>query len=196
MREIYQTIWAENKYLILAQNKAIYEEMAELVKEERYEELYPLLKENIKVDDEFDNYKEAAQEIWGHFKNKERDNSHFFASLNNQNENLRLLWGLCLTYTPVYLLNCRIFMNETHWNKAWVIKNNKMRLFYWDGVKYFRLRLPAELMLKVCRRTELEKYSTDEVTLLEKGLIVVRVDNKLVLSPKIAYALDSGLEIE
>ena len=197
MREIYQTIWAENKYLILAVNKQVYEEISELVKDEKYEDIYPLLKEHVNYDDdEFDNYKESAQEIWGHFKNKERDNSHFFATLNNQNENLRLLWGLCKTYMPVYLLNCRIFISTTHWNKAWVIKNNKMRLFYWDGERYFRLRLPEELLARVCQKTELDEYTDSEIELLEKGLVVITVDGTKLINPKITYALDSGLEIE
>ena len=196
MREIYQTIWAENKFLILAKNKQAYQELSELVKEEKYDELYPLLKEHVESDEYLDNYKDAAQEIWAHFKNKERDNSHFFATLNNQNENLRLLWSLTNIYLPVYLLNCRIFMKRTNWNKAWVIKNNKMRLFYWDGTKYYRLKLPADILQRICNRASLDDYSDTEKELLEKGLVAVEVDGKLLMNPKIEYALQSGLEIE
>jgi hypothetical protein len=195
MIEVYQTVWAEVKYLVLAKNKMRYEEINELMKEENFSIAFKLIDEVVKSDAELDNYKEAAQEIWGHFKNKERDNSHFFATLNNQNENLRLLWGLNVQYEPVYLLNCRIFLKDSLWNKAWVIKNNRIRLFLWEEDKYFRLKLPEDLMKKVAHQTKIEEYSKKEKDLLGKALILVSVDDEVVVNPKIMFAIHSGLEI-
>lgn len=195
MIEVYQTIWAEVKYLVLAKNKLRYEEINELMKEENFSIAYKLIEEAVRSDEEFDNYKEAAQEIWSHFKNKERDNSHFFATLNNQNENLRLLWGLNVQYEPVYLLNCRIFMKDSLWNKAWVIKNNKIRLFLWENEKYFRLKLPEDLMKKVAKKTEINDYSNDEKELLKKALILIEVNDSFVINPKITFAINNGLEV-
>lgn len=200
MVEVYQTIWAENRYAILARDKQKYDDIAELFREERFVEAYPIMKEAMESDeydlDDMDHYKESAQEIWNHFKNKERDNSHFFATLNNQNENLRLLWALNVHYEPVYLLNSRIFMKNPMWNKAWVIKSNKMRLFLWEGEKYFRLRLTDEMIEKVRKVHVLEEYTKDEQVLLEKALGVLRVDKHVLFNPKIRFALNNGLEVE
>jgi hypothetical protein len=200
MTEVYQTIWAENRYSILARDKQKYEEILELFRNERYIEAFPIMKSVMESEeydlDDLDHYKEAAQEIWNHFKNKERDNSHFFATLNNQNENLRLLWALNITYAPVYLLNSRIFFKNPVWNKAWVIKNNKMRLFLWEGEKYFRLRLSDELTAKLRKSHTLEEYSKKELDLLDKAIGRIHVDKNVLFNPKIKFALTNGLELE
>lgn len=200
MIEVYQTIWAENRYAILARDKQKYEECFELVKDEQFVEAYPIMKEVMESDefdiDDFDYYKEAAQEVWNHFKNKERDNSHFFATLNNQNENLRLLWNLNIFYQPVYLLNSRLFFKTTTWNRAWVIKNNKIRLFQWTGGTYNRLKLTDEMTEKIRHEHSLDAYTDDEKKLLRQAVTIVNVDHKEHFNPKLIFAIENGLEIE
>jgi hypothetical protein len=198
MIEVYQTIWAEIRYVVLAKNKQLYLEIVELMKNEDFVTAYDKIKIVMTQEsDGFENYKEAAQEIWNHFKNKERDNSHFFASLNNTNENMRLLWTLNLQYQPVYLLNCRIFFMDTYWNRAWIIKNNKIRLFQWDGAKYYRLKLPEELLENIRKfKANLEKYENENKDLMRKAMFLVKVDGQELFNPKIAFAFSNGLELE
>lgn len=202
MQDIFQTIWKENQYYVMGKNKQKYEEIMELMRDQRFEEVYLSLKDLYENkdedddDDDLDNYKEAAQEIWNFFKNKERDNSHFFASLNNQNENLRLLWKLNLEYEPVYLLNSRIFMKEPVWDKAWIIKSNKIKLYIWQNDKIFKIKIPEKLVEKVRNTQNIEDYTAKELDLMRKALFVFTVDGTEIFNPKIAFAFNNGLELE